>query len=485
MNKCWIETLATHIEKLCNLSTNVIEECMRLTIEGNSIDERVIDEIISIKKICSYQNISRPNFFSNNQIVGDEDIKDIELIEGYNWQFIFGKEEISNIFNSRENGKTIVFFKKSEFIKWLERLDPLEQASGSEIDFCSPVTFIINGLKESFGGSFVWFQPFESTSEKITKSTLPSKTDVHQLIHIISSKPLCISPQSFEISWGELNSDIAKKIMSLSVKVFSAALVHDIKLIDKEYEITLNGTKRLILPLSNDTEAVDIDFVTTLKDTVSWVYSERAETRLKLVMDRLSIDIQPGQTLISGMKVSLGAALQQARDSYAFVILERKDAYHKEMRELMKDMKSQADIYASKVRDLINNLTRDSLGIIVFMGFSFIGRFDQSKIEELLNSRELSLLTKILSIYLLLSCILQISGHYRDSYLSYSESKKWLPVLQNYTSREDIKEKFIKPIDERRITLNFAMCICVLLYSILAFLTWNLTFIAKLLLKQF
>jgi hypothetical protein len=56
------------------------------------------------------------------------------------------------------------------------------------------------------------------------------------------------------------------------------------------------------------------------------------------------------------------------------------------MRELMKDMKAQADLFAAKVRDLVASLTRDILGVLVFIGFSFIGKFDQKNLASLLIS---------------------------------------------------------------------------------------------------
>lgn len=479
----WTENLATYLEDLHKLSTNLIEECMRITIEGDSVTEEIVITFQKIKNLLSANGLHEPSILANGQTITNEDLLDQDIIIGDKWRFILGKEEIANRLIKRDGEKTIIFFKETEFCKWIEGLDPLESSSEHYLNSPSPVTFIINGLSKPFGGSLVWFFPLLSETALPIKSDLPDITDIHQLVHIISNKPISISPRAYELSWGDFNSNAAKIILNLSAKVYAASLVHDIRYIDGTYQVTLNGTKRLILPLSN-TEKVDDHFIKILKDTVAWVYSERAETRLKLVMDRLSIDIQPGHSLLSGMIESIAVALRQAKDSYAFVILERKDAYHKEMREIMKDMKSQADLYASKVRDLISNLTRDILGVLVFIGFSFIGKFDYTKINELLASRELSLLTGVLAIYLLVSCGLQMLNHWSDSSLSYSESKKWIFVLQNYTSLDDIKSRFLDPIEKRKLTLHFAMLICGVLYFALILITWNLPFIATLLLAQ-
>lgn len=64
-------------------------------------------------------------------------------------------------------------------------------------------------------------------------------------------------------------------------------------------------------------------------------------------------------------------------------MFERMDAYHKEMREFIKDMNSQADLYAAKVRDI--------LGLLVLVDFSFIAKFDPTKPQELNSSQAFKL----------------------------------------------------------------------------------------------
>ncbi len=161
------------------------------------------------------------------------------------------------------------------------------------------------------------------------------------------------------------------------------------------------------------------------------------------------------------------------------MIMDRKDAYFKEMRELMKDMKSQADIYAAKVRDLVSSLVRDTLGVLVFLAFSFLGKFDPQRLRELLDSSELALFLKVLTAYLVLSLILQLTAHWRDDQLSRSEGENWLDVLQNYTGSQDKKDRFLAPLFRRRRTLHIAMAISAIVYGILALLVWNLPLVVK------
>ncbi|EOH3003544.1 hypothetical protein ACL0YQ_005212, partial [Citrobacter freundii] len=283
-----------------------------------------------------------------------------------------------------------------------------------------------------------------------------------------------IRPDAFIITWGERNSEIAVAFILLAVKNLLASISNELKSVGVDYFVSFKGTKVLTKSLC---ENVDVD-LSILQDnlikTVSWVYAERKETRLQLVMDRLSLDIIPANSFYKEVSENINIALQQSQDSYAFVILDRKDAYHKEMRELLKDMRSQADMYASKVRDLVSNITRDILGILAFVGYSFLGKFDKKNISELLDSHELNLLVKFLAGYLFLSCVLQVVVHLRDAFLTSKESENWLKVLQRYTSREENKESFLQPIKKRRGTLYISLSIMAVIYLILALCTWNL-----------
>jgi len=397
---------------------------------------------------------------------------------------VLGKSPLAQQMRARDNETTLLFFAVEGFHDWLSRIDPFQYPSGNDPDLSSPTTIRVNGLSSAFGGPLLWVLPPTGEAPQISISKLPDQSDVHGLIHTNAVKPLRVCPSAYALSWGDLGSFEAKPLVRLSACVIAACLVQELKSTGNSYEAMLRGTKRLSLPLCDEVQPVSADTLIRLIEAVCWVYEERPETRLRLVMDRLSIDIEHGQTLLSGVEKYLEVALQQARDSYTFVILDRKDAYHKEVRELMKDMKSQADLYAAKVRDLVSALTRDVLGVLVFIGFSFVGKFDQKNLSQLLESSELSLLVKFLAGYLVLSCALQFSSHLRDASLAYNESKTWIDVLQHYSSRSDKQVRFLDPIDRRRITLFVAMSIMGVIYACLVLVTWNLPFVIELLLAQ-
>ena len=80
--------------------------------------------------------------------------------------------------------------------------------------------------------------------------------------------------------------------------------------------------------------------------------------------------------------------------------------------------------------------------------------------------------------------VIQLVVNYRDSRLTYAEGRKWIKILRNYTSVEDGRDKFVRPINKRLCTLNVAMVISFIVYSSFSFIVYNLPFVLKLLLNQ-
>jgi hypothetical protein len=480
-----ISPLVDQITQLCAYAARIDEESFRLIIEGDRLDAQVVNHFIQIRQLIGDLNCNAPTIFAADESLGDDDLAAPDAYLGDPWRLVLGKTSIAEKFRVREVETTVFFFSVHRFDSWLKELDPFVISSEHDPRFSEPVTIFVAGLDRPFGGPLLWILPItDYTLPEIPPTHLPDSSAVHSLIHINSDRLMSVCPKGWALNWGDLDQLAAKQICHLSAMVLSACLVQELKRYENQITATIRGTKLISSSLPAKANEEVVTLLPLLVDAIEWVYSERTETRLKLVTDRLSIDIQPDHNLLVGMQLFLAEALKQARDSYAFVILERKDAYHKEMRELMKDMKSQADLYAAKVRDLVSSLTRDILGVLVFLAFSFIGKFDHAHIKELLSSGELSLLMKFMAGYLVLSFSLQLVTHLRDANLSYKESEKWLSILQNYTSRAENEERFTNPLDKRKTTLYWAMAIIGILYTAAAFFVWNMPFVTQLLLAQ-
>tara|TARA_R110001599_G_scaffold47532_2_gene137811 strand:- start:1789 stop:3255 length:1467 start_codon:yes stop_codon:yes gene_type:complete len=463
------------IEALRPHAAKAVEESFRLIIEGDSLNESIRAKLSHTLALSEQLEISPPTIWAadTNDRIDVDDLTGDDF-DNSPWRLVLGKTPISEFLKARDGETTLVFFSVDGFHQWLKNWDPFLYPTGNIPDLANPTTVRVHGLSNGVGGPLLWVMPPEGEPPSIDEVILPEPADVHRLIHTNATKALRVCPKAYALTWGDLDSAETAPLVTLSASVFSACLVQELRCVDGIYEATLQGTKRLSLPLLDTSPAASSETLKRMIEAVSWVYDERPETRLGLLMDRLSIDIEKGQSLSSGMYHHLSAALQQARDSYAFVILDRKDAYHKEIRELMKDMKSQADLYAQKVRDLVSSIARDALGILIFITFSFVARFDKDNFSELLGSAGLSVISKVLACYLILSLMIQSAAHFRDIALSDQESEKWLDVLQHYSSSDDKESRFLEPIKKRRNTFYFALAIAACIYIMLAAATWNL-----------
>lgn len=473
-----MSTVLEVIDKLNELilvSDKVTEDSVRVAIEGACLTPEVHSLLVPFYTAC--EQIELPTILVDDENTDLHDLEDKDLVIDQPWRVIFPKPKYaSELDYSGRNDKTILFTSVKKLTEWIEAYDPFEYSNGRECDLSEVTTIRVSGLVDAFGGESLWVLPLVGEGpSSLVKKELPTDSDVNKLIHINCTAPKIVNPESFGLSWGNLNSGAAQAFIAMGARVLAASLVQELRSDGDLYTVSLKGSKKVSLSLFSKDDSVDQKLLAALVDAVSWVYAERPETRQQLIIDRLSIDIDERQTFVSGLLEYLQAALEQAKDSYDFVILERKDAYHKEMRELMKDMTAQANLYATKVRELINAVSRDFLGILVLLSFSYLARVNKVDMEKLVGSDGLDLLGQVLAIYLMISCVLQLFIHHRDAQMSYEEATKWTEALRHYTSRAEKEERFLRPIKARKKMLYRTMKLTGLLYLILILGAWNIS----------
>lgn len=481
-----VSKLLDSINELCSSGAMTLEESFRLTIEGDSLSaaqantiERVLAELEATFPSCVPTLL-----LAEIPVDIDEPVNDDKLF-GKAWRLVLPKRDFSAVWNISGDEQVLFFFSEKGLCAWLEKLNPFVKSSTFDPNFDKPVTIRVHGLEAPFGGPSLSVLPLNNTPvERLPAPPLPRSPDVHAIVHTASTGAnVQISPNGWALTWGALDSPAAQPLLRLGCLVLGACLASDLKHTDDAILATIRGARQYSLPLWNANVSLRWGHLhKRLVRAVSWVYSERPETRLKLLMDRLTLDLSHGECLLACLYRHLDFALRQAEDSYSFVILDRKDAYYKEMRELMKDMKSQSDHYATKTRDMVTALLRDFLGVLVFIAFAFIGKFDQKQLKEVLDSQELGLFLKFLACYLAISFFLQLAAVMRDDVLTHREASKWLDVLRNYTSSKDNQDNFRNPIQTRRQTLHYAMIVSAVLYGLLVISIWSLPHIVHLLL---
>lgn len=390
------------------------------------------------------------------------------------WRFSFNKD---NFLNSEpfgnEDVKQVLFCSMESFNKW---------ASGNIHPFSfdeklfhgqKPLRIYVDGLREAFGGPRLAVCPIQSI--ELPKAWLgplglPSDPMLRTHIHVAAPFDARLEPAAFLLSWGAINSQAAEPFRRLCAINLAACLTQDFFDIDR---VVLNGTKRLQLPLVQKNDiAPSANQLRELLKAVEWAFSENPETRVLLLVDRLSLDIPANDSLVAGICDSIETALDHARNKYRFVILERKNEYAKELASLQKDIRIHTDAFAEKVRGLLSGLLRDVLAALLLLGVGLFARF--IKDINVLNTAEAGLLFKAFSIYFLISIFLQGFIQLRDISLSEKEILYWADITRNHMGKEEVKSHVDEAIKSRRINYYFQGGIIALVYVCLSLLSWNI-----------
>jgi hypothetical protein len=472
--------LIAEIQYLCGMGNRSVEELSRLTIEGQAFNETHAMQIRKVNKALATLDVPDVTLLINGNQIDDEMLENPQQFVSKPWRCIIGKGQLASKITMPDEAQTFLFLDQDRFISWLDTVDPLLAPVKADQPFSGKTIFRINGLAEGLWGPSLKILGVDQVVPVVAESTLPEETPVQTNVSISAKANIKLRPRVWEITSGDEQSPVAVAIRSKSARVIAACLVQQITETTDGFSVTLKGTRKVIVPLI-DAANDDHKGLASLNEALSWVYSERAEIRIKLLVEALCAELDGASSLLKSLKEFLPSALRQARDSYGFVILERKDAYHKEMREFMKDMKAQADLYSTKVRDLVSALTRDILGLLVLVGFSFIAKFDLTKLQELNSSQAFKFLCCALAGYLVLSAGLLMYTSYRDANLGFSEIKNWFKILQNYTSSDDFSDRVIGPLRKRRSYLWGMMWLIGQIYIVLVVVVWNLPSFIRLL----
>jgi hypothetical protein len=462
------------VDRLTLLGERVNEEPTRVSVEGSSLTDEVAGQVIKINEALDRLGVGHASFLVDGRQIDSDVLPHTQQLLAKPWRWVIGKGNLVAKIKTDSEAKIFLFLNPVRFVRWFETVDPFVGSTRTDQPFNGPTTIRIHGLDRGvWGPSLRVLGLDEVDPPSIMPTALPTESSVHTNVSISSDRPIKLRPRDWEITGGDLTTPTGIATRRKSTTVMAACLAQQITQTGDELKLTLKGSKKVELSLmpAEDTQQ---DLLPTLTGALAWVYEERTETRLKLLVERLCVDLDGTVSFIAGLQLYLTDALQQARDSYAFVILERKDAYHKEMREFMKDMKGQADQYAAKVRDLVSALTRDVLGVLVLVGFSFISKFDVVRLQEMNKSAEFALLARTLAGYLLISCALLLYISYRDAKMGYSELSNWFKILQNYTSKSDFKDRVLAPLDARKSYLWKMMFGIGFVYLSLVIAVWNL-----------
>lgn len=456
------------IESLKIISSSFTENWSSLSCSGKfeGIDKSVFKDLNREFKNENIQTSLR--FQIENEVYDIDDfLEDIQ--PGDKWVVNINKSVIiqNKIGNSYH---TNFFYSKSDFLLWSSKTNPFDK--NHPFNQCAPIKIIVKDLEFSFGGInvLVCNQNDATTTFDKLDYKLPKHQDVLDLVHVISIKTHCINPENHLITFGKVDN-YSKGLFKNSSIVLLSCIINEIHEDDK---IIIRGVRRLDLNFCGVEDiCIGHDYNELLLNAVQWVYSEKEkrELRLKLLLERITLDIDLKMPFITGLQFVIKDSLQQAKERYSFIVYERKDLYQKELKELLKDLKAISDLYSGKVRILLSNLLRDVLAAFLLVGITLFSK--SAEIEKLISSNLINYVFKAFAGYFLLSAIFQFVVDFFDIIRSENEFSYWKNVSKEYMTQSEFNEHKSKTLDLRSSGSKILYVIVIVCYLVVAFICWN------------
>jgi hypothetical protein len=322
-----------------------------------------------------------------------------------------------------------------------------------------------------FGGSKLAVVPTECVElgdDWLSGSKLPASAVIHKHVHVVSSAPLKIDPQQFELTWGAIDCELAKPYRLAFAKHLFVSLCTNYY---SDEKIEFKGIKHIEAELKADSADVSSHMLQSLSQSISWCYEkEDPDIPLQLIIDRLSLECSSGNLFTITQK-TVSFALEQAKNNYKFVIAKRSDDYRKELKEIYKDVQSVTDKFADKAFSLASELLKSLLAI----GFIFtVGTVSKAVVHSaLLHSPEGKILFKIAGIYLVLSFFIRWLNASADLKVSESALKSWSGKLHNHISTQEINKLINSRIKWSKRFYLVSLAVVTMLQICIAYLVFD------------
>ena len=430
-----------------------------LLISGNYQDHILADIQLLYKNIddCGAGNVIK--FFIDSEAVSREDIGLYTGKDGFqSWQLTLNKHALIDKTKS-DQGNFNFFLTTKSCNEWFSKIDPFEEQS--PIFVYQPLCIYINDLLELIGNKQLCFLPTENgTVESLpTNVALPDTEKLRETIHFISNKSIYLSPRSFTTNDTATSNDLMVSFLNHASTVFACCIVNEYYTNEK---VVIDGIRRIPLTLCLKEDTTDFALYKRLSELVVWIYEDRATTRRKLFNDRLTLDINEGTSLLNNLNIFSDKALEQARGRYSFVITERKDAYVKELKDLLKDLRGQSDLYSQKIRTLLSNFLRDVLASIVLIGFTIFTKFSDNL--SLDKHQLLVYVFGALGVYYLVSIVMQTTIDIIDIQITSGELRYWKKASSELLPEKEFDQHYTSSLKSRRRSLRWVYPIIALLY---------------------
>lgn len=449
------------LEFLSKYRTSFNESLFSLDIEGKCVESAVLTDINGVNDALTALNSQQCfSLFIDKEKTQLEDLSDYVGTEA-SWRIHINKQRLVR----KDNCICLFFYDVESFTYWADSTNPFSNDNlFNSNKCCIQVNKLVSRI---IGDNFIISDILDSVPIG-GNDVLDYKILTH-LRNYDTSK--VIRPSKHVIVEAELNS-ISKLFYERAIHVMLSALC------DELYpgKVILNGVRRIELNLKEDSYAIHNDIVEVhnlLRNVLEWIYltDERQELRHKLLMDRLTLDISLSEDYYSGALKVIRYAFEQAKERYSYAIYDRANQYQKELKELLKDLRTIGEAYSSKLRNIINHFSRDFLAALLTIGITLFSRYND--LNNLSSLGVLEYVFTAFAIYLMISIVIQAFSDVSDLRATEREFDYWKKVTREYMSNIDFDTHKKNTIGKRKTKFWCHYIIVVILYLWLAVFAFN------------
>jgi hypothetical protein len=453
--------LFEHIEKIQTISNNVTEDWNSMSFSGTLFNEKNKDffrdldieiKTIEINKIINYRIDTEVK----------TDINDFlkDLFSGSKWSI-----NINKIYKLDET-KTTFFYSVDEFKKWSKTLNPFN--TENPFNKYSKLKIVVRDIIDPIvGTNYIILNQNHSNVFNDYDDKLPIYDKILENVHILSKDKFELNPKNFIIE--STINEMSLPFFHMYIITMAASITSEII---NENEVVLRGIRKIELKLINKSSlSITKKFIEELRKTVEWIYEEKTDLRLKLFLERITLDINLKNEYLNELVLINKSSFDQSKERYSFILFDRKDQHQKELRDLLKDLKTISDLYSTKARTVLSNLLRDVLAGFFLIAITMFSKIDNP--EELIKKPIIILIFKGFSIYFIISIIYQTSMDWFDMNKTEKEFKYWKNTSREYLSEEEFNNHINNTITKRREGTIIFYILLIISYLTIAYCTWD------------
>jgi len=458
----WNSSLLTTLRALLSQCEAVDDATDTLTLHSRDGDVGELSQTVAALAAAGV----RPRILLDNSPVELD-----EVSQGGRWTLTAAKASLITAFGftPASNEVVVLFFSPAAFDRWACRQTALKEG----FRWPDRLTILVDSLSGHVAGPKLRCGNLEQDLPAFdTQAATIEPKVVSALVQIALEASNRQIGQAF-ITQGNLEHAEFACLLRWSERDAARLLCDEVAYRSDRFQVTLRGARRVSMVLDEPAIAPTKQEVELLQSSVVWCFAEHRDARHALLIDRLALDGKEDASFITYLRDNLKAALQDARDRYRLVVLEKKDAATKETREIMKDVRAQADAYAAKVRDLTSTFLRDLVAALLLVGFGLLGKINSEALGQLINAKAVNVFFCVLSGYFVLWATLQIATHWRDLTLTTRELRNWWFLTRSSLPGEEVKRVLDDVITPRRRMFFTALWVVALSNLAIAIALWN------------